>query len=270
MTTLSLNGVWDLEMPINSDNSEHFPAKVPGSVYAALLAAGKMEDPFYRDNEMAALALIENDFVFSRAFCVPPELLACERILLRFEGIDTVADVFLNGALLFHADNMHITWEADVTGKLRQDENLLCMKIDSPTRHIREAYQKSRADGAADAMQGFPLLRKAHCMFGWDWGARLPDAGIWRDVTLLGINGARIVDVLVEQTHEEEQVALNIKTTLDEFYPGKYEVRVKLTAPDGETYTASGADCSLTVKTRSLVAKRPWRSAALLHRGDAF
>ena len=49
--------------------------------------------------------------------------------------------------------------------------------------------------------EGFPNLRKAHCMFGWDWGPRLPDAGIWRDISLIGIRTARIRDVYVRQYH---------------------------------------------------------------------
>ena len=60
-----------------------------------------------------------------------------------------------------------------------------------PPRFIREAYEERPLEGSSDAMRGFPYLRKAHCMFGWDWGPRLPDAGIWREVELMAFDTAR-------------------------------------------------------------------------------
>ena len=72
------------------------PASVPGSVYQDLIANGKMEDPYYRDNELKALKIMENDFTYETHFAVPKELRSCRRVLLHFEGIDTLADIFLN------------------------------------------------------------------------------------------------------------------------------------------------------------------------------
>lgn len=66
-------------------------------------------------------------------------------------------------------------------------------------------------EGSSDAMEGFPLLRKAHCMFGWDWGPRLPDAGIWRGISLVGVNDARLEQVYVIQNHETEKVTLSFQ-----------------------------------------------------------
>jgi beta-mannosidase len=52
-------------------------------------------------------------------------------------------------------------------------------------------------------------------MFGWDWGPRLPDAGIWRDIELAGINGARIDSVYVTQRHKRGVVDLDFKVEVD-------------------------------------------------------
>ena len=109
---------------------------------------------------------------------------------------------------------MHRTWEFDVKGLLRPGENDIAVQFASPTKFIKEAYAASRADGSSDAMVGFPHIRKAHCMFGWDWGPRLPDAGIWRDMALIAVDTARIRDVLVLQHHENGAVRLEIRTSL--------------------------------------------------------
>lgn len=58
-------------------------------------------------------------------------------------------------------------------------------------------------------------LRKAHYMLGWDWGAHLPDAGIFRPVSLIGIKEARIDSVYVIQKHENENVNLKLNVWIN-------------------------------------------------------
>ncbi len=191
----SLNGQWDL---ICGDG-QTVTGQIPGSVYSFLLAAGQMEDPFYRDNERKALALMEEDYTFRRSFDLPENIARCAHQVLRFDGIDTLSDVYLNGVKLGSTDNMHIAWEYPVQTLLKEKDNELTVVTHSPLRFIREADRNHHLGGSDEAMRGFPHLRKAHCMFGWDWGPRLPDQGIWRDVRLLGWEEVRIRDVRVKQ-----------------------------------------------------------------------
>ena len=245
MKQLSLNGPWTLDIPGSAFMA--VPAEVPGSVYHDLLAAGRIPDPFYRDNETEALKLMEYDFHYSRAFQADGELLDCGAVLLRCEGLDTLAAVYINGAEAGRADNMHRTWEFDVKDLLREGENNIAVHFASPTKFIRESYAADPADGTADAMEGFPSLRKAHCMFGWDWGPRLPDAGIWRDISLIGVDTARIRDVLVKQFHEDGRAALEIDTHIIRLTDAPAEVRVSVTAPDGTVLTGAGETCRIEV-----------------------
>ena len=166
-------------------------ATVPGSVYGDLLQAGKMEDPFWKDNEIEALKLMDYDYEYRTSFSCDDELLESDEVILRFEGLDTIADIMLNGVKLGHADNMHRTWEYSVKDILKQSDNILSVYFYSPTKFIADAFAKAPTRGTEDAMNGFVHIRKAHCMFGWDWGAHLPDAGIWRPVSLLGIDTAQ-------------------------------------------------------------------------------
>ena len=197
------------------DSDQWFPAQVPGSVYADLLANGQMADPFYRDNEEAALKWMEHDFVYQTMFDVSEEYFACQEVLLHFEGLDTLATIWFNDTLLGKADNMHRVWEFPVKTLLQRTNNVLRIQFASPTKYIAEEYEKDPLDGSEEAMRGFSKLRKAHCMFGWDWGPRLPDAGIWRPVSLLGITEGRLADVSVTQQHEEGRVTLQIGVTAE-------------------------------------------------------
>ena len=250
MKKLSLNGEWLLSIP-----GSRFPetkAVVPGSVYHDLLTAGLIQDPFDRDNEDEALKIMEYDFIYSRDFNVSAELLDCDSVILRCDGLDTLASVDINGKPAGKADNMHRTWEFDVKALLKEGTNSIRVTLASPTKYIREAYEKKPLEGSSDAMRGFPYLRKAHCMFGWDWGPHLPDAGIWRDIGLTGVNKARLRDVYISQDHEPGRVTLKVKSRTDRVTDGAVRIAVAVKTPDGRTVSAEGADSVLTIENPQL------------------
>lgn len=230
---------------------------VPSSVYSTLLDQGLMPDPFYRINELDALKLMDNDFRYETTITLSEEERSAERCILRFEGIDTLGDVFLDGVLLGSTKNMHRTWEFDITSFAKEKEELLLsVKLYSPVKYIREEQKKSYVRGSSDAMEGFPHLRKAHCMFGWDWGPRLPDAGLFRDVSILAVNKARISAVLLTQEHSisgktvhgnlVSSVRLNARIEVDWTEPTAFDrsvyAELSVKTPDGEkTYQAESA-----------------------------
>ncbi len=214
MVRMDLDGTWQLEIVGETAvaelgiSAEVRDAQVPGSVYGALLAAGEIPDPYMRDNELRLLPLMENDFIYSRSVEVPENLRNAEEVILHFSGIDTLADIYWNDTFLGHTDNMHRSWEYVLTDMVNDGENRLRVVLHSPTKFCREENEKVFAGGTPDAMRGYPHLRKAHCMFGWDWGPRLPDAGLFRSVCLLGISEARLGTPLILQEHEKERVRL--------------------------------------------------------------
>lgn len=221
-----LNGTWELRLGERTPLEGH----IPGSVYSILLENEAMEDPFWRDNELKALALMEENSLFTRQFRAEEALFDADRILLRCEGLDTLCELRLNGKIIGRADNFHRTWEFDVTDALRHGENLLEIAIASPTRAIRAMDDKRHVGCSIQAMRGCSHLRKPHCMFGWDWGPRLPDMGIWRDIELLGVTGSRLENVVIRQQHQNGQVWLTVNVQ----QTGSAAVEITLTAPDGQ------------------------------------
>ncbi|MBQ8974059.1 MAG: glycoside hydrolase family 2 protein, partial [Clostridia bacterium] len=239
---ISLNGAWKMR-PVGEE--EWLCATVPGSVYADLLDAGKMEDPYWRANELDAFDLMEKDYVYTRTYELSGEDLECDALLLECDGLDTVATVLVNGERVLEADNMHRTWVVDVLEVSREGTNTIEITFHSPNRYVKEAYAKCKAEGSSDATIGFPHLRKAHCMFGWDWGPRLPDAGIWRDIRLVSVQTARMTSVYVHQEHEDGAVTLSFDaefesyTGLCECMEPEYSVHYTVTAPDGQTFEST-------------------------------
>ena len=245
MKIISLSGPWQLR--VLGWGKSPVAATVPGSVYHDLLTAGEIPDPFYRDNETEALKIMDHDFCYTRDFDVPEAFLRSDAVILRAEGLDTLAEISVNGAEIGKANNMHRIWEFDAKPFLRPGKNTIQVLFRSPTRFIKEAYVKAPADGTDDAMKGFPALRKAHCMFGWDWGPRLPDAGIWRDIALLGVNTARIEHVQVFQRHEASRVTCRVVTHVKHLTDGPVSAAVLIIGPDGRRFTAEGLDCEITI-----------------------
>lgn len=250
MKQLSLNGEWTLEIP-ESDFAS-VPATVPGSVYHDLLTAHRIPDPFYRDNEGEALKLMDHDFYYSRRFYLDEAFLKADRLLLRAEGLDTIARITLNGKVVGCADNMHRIWEFDIKALAVPGENDIVVQFESPTRYIRDAYARSVADGSSDAMVGFPNIRKAHCMFGWDWGPRLPDAGIWRDIAILAVEKARIRDVRVDQHHGGDGVKLNVLPHIDGTADAENEISVQILGPDGSVFNGNGKNAEIHIEAPML------------------
>ncbi|MDO4739358.1 MAG: glycoside hydrolase family 2 protein, partial [Eubacteriales bacterium] len=248
MQTISLNGLWKMR---EVQSEQWLSANVPGSVYADLLDNGKMDDPFWRDNEYQAFDLMEKDYLYARSFTLRAEDLDCDALLLHCEGLDTLAEVTVNGACVLMANNMHRTWSVNVLENVHEGENTIEILFLSPNRFLREAYANTPVNGTPDCTQGFPLLRKAHCMFGWDWGPRLPDAGIWRDISLQKINKAKFVGVRVHQEHAAGQVTLSFHSEIDtwtglcECMEPEYSVRYTLTAPDGTQTSAVNDDITV-------------------------
>lgn len=245
MEKQSLNGTWQMQIlgeNVYGISEKEIPAQIPGSVYGTLLEKGMMPDPYYRMNELDALKLMENDFRFTTTFSLTQEQIDSDYLLLHFDGIDTLADIYVNDRYLGHADNMHRVWEFDLADAARAGENELRVELSSPTRYIREENAKVYTGGSTDSMKGFPHIRKAHCMYGWDWGPRLPDAGIFREVSVLSGRKARLEQVYITQRWEQDrqEVTVCYDVSIEDFVSeaeqeASYEIRIALYDEQGET-----------------------------------
>jgi beta-mannosidase len=182
---------------------EWLDAAVPGSVHTDLMAAGIIPDPFARRFELGCHWVDAERWVYKTHFAFAPDD-ALPRRVLRFDGLDTIASVFLDGEKLAEHDNMFVPLELDVSERLTPGGHELRVELEPAVAVGRERRARYLAsEGLRSNVVRFDeqaFVRKAQYMFGWDWGPRLVSAGIWRPVTLVEHAG-RIQDVLVEQMH---------------------------------------------------------------------
>ena len=192
---LSLDGDWQVA---KAGTKDWFPAKVPGCIHTDLMAAGKIADPFYRDNVNGDQWVGETNWVYRRSFHVPKAALKHDRVLLRCEGLDTLASIKINGQDVGTADNMFRTWEFDVKSALKAGKNSIEVLLTSPMPLIKER------DGEKKLYNGVPgrsWVRKEPCSFGWDWAPVLATSGIWRNISIQTFDQARLDVVRVSQDH---------------------------------------------------------------------
>ncbi len=233
MKLASLSGTWSMK---RTTDNEWIPATVPGSVYSALLAAGRMEDPFFRENEYEALELSRHDYEFERWFPLPDGALAHPQVLLACEGLDTLCEVFLNGHRVLVGENMHHTYEVDVRDVLEAGDNHIRVLFRSPVAHVLAKQAENPLWNVGDAVEGISHLRKAHCMFGWDWGPKLPDMGIFREISLVAYDDARLEDVYITQHHAAGRVDLDMRVRMTNCRADGATLRVCVEGPDGSRH----------------------------------
>ena len=210
METLSLDGKWRVYQGGTTDS---LPAQVPGCIHTDLLAAGKIPDPFYRDQELAVQWIGEVGWVYARQVEVPAALLNHEAVRLRCEGLDTLATVSINGREAGRADNMFRTWEFDVKPLLVPGTNSIEVQFASTLPYIQAREKERRLPNwnARHEITGRSWVRKEPCNYGWDWGPVLITCGIWRHISLVAFDTARLTGVQILQDHTQSgQVVLSV------------------------------------------------------------
>ncbi len=241
VTQQPLDGSWQLR-EIGTD--DWLAAQVPGGVHTDLMAAGRIADPFVGDEELRVQWVAERDWEYRRDFALDAALAESERVELVFDGLDTLAEIRLNGELLGSADNMFIVWRWDVTRHLRPGRNELAVVFRSAVRRGAELDSVRHLDTVEGQLPGAPYLRKAPCHFGWDWGPKLPNVGFWQGVRLVGWSGARLGEVRMSQSLQgsRARIAAEVRVERAVARPtgsaGALEVVMSVERPDGRTQIA--------------------------------
>ena len=230
MHQTDLGGTWTM----TGEDGRSFLSEVPGSVLKTLLDHGAIRDPFDGMNEEAACGETRHRWSFERTFRMAEEDLRSAEADLVFDGLDTLATVELNGQTVARTDNMHRTWRIPVKEALRPGENRLRVSFEPALDWVENAARENpdvTYDGGSE-LKGTGFLRKAHYMFGWDWGPRLPDAGIWRGARVECYD-YRLEEIRVHQEHTPERADLEVRAGT-----GAELISLELADPEGRVIAA--------------------------------
>jgi len=192
-------------------------ATVPGCIHLDLMRARKIPDPFFGTNETQVQWVGERDWEYRRTFSLARAhpALSAERVDLVFEGLDTFAEVRLNGRLVGRSDNMFIPWRFNVRRALKAGRNALVVRFTSPEAVIAGQQRAHPRLARLPGLRPQAFVRKAQCHFGWDWGPRLVTSGIWRPCRLEWRSVARLADVFARTADISDAsatVAVDVET----------------------------------------------------------
>ena len=234
-TRIKLSQNWQFRQ---HGSSNWLPAIVPGTVHTDLLANEKIEDPFYRTNEVDLQWIDKVDWNYFSEFSLSESDLFKSFHDLVFEGLDTYAEVRLNGHKIFETDNMFCQWRTDCTPFLIPGKNQLQVYFHSPINRdlpklAKLGYQppavsdESERGGLGDKKVSV-FARKAPYHYGWDWGPRLVTSGIWRPVYLECWDRVRIRDMqIVQESLTDTRAKLTARFEIEADYEGEASLTLK-------------------------------------------
>ncbi|MFY0681137.1 MAG: glycoside hydrolase family 2 protein [Thalassovita sp.] len=229
-----LNSGWVLSQS-NADLT--VAVDLPSDVHSALLAAGKISDPYWRDTEVSLDWVHESEWVLTRAFTI--EQVPAGRMTLTFDSVDCHALVFLNGTQIGMCESQFLRYDFDVTSAIQQGENSLEVRFLSNST-IAKAKQDSFPFPVPHLQWNcriphYNFLRKTQCHAGWDWNIALSPLGIYGDVSLRHTPHTRLDEVLVRQHHSNDQVTVDFALYFDAAEAGQTQAYVLI---DGQTIEA--------------------------------
>ena len=216
----SLNQGWTLTGDTLDINMQ---VDVPSVVQQSLYENGVIPHPYLGTVENQLLWISDHPWGYMLRFDADKDLLEKESVELVFEGIDTYADVSLNGEKLFFSDNQFRAWKHEVKDLLKEKDNLLevhFIRYDSTQLALYEQHQPKLPEKYA-------VSRKAPYQHGWDWAPKYKNVGIWKPVKLEGWNDARLENAyIVTQAANEEKAELMLHLVVENETDCTYEVGV--------------------------------------------
>lgn len=233
----SLSGAWQFRQ-IGTD--EWSPAQVPGEVHLDLMAQGRIPDPFVGDQELRVQWVAQSDWEYQRTFQLAPELSDLASIDLVCDGLDTLADVYLNDRLVGRGNNMFRRYRWEVKSLLHEGENEIRIRFASPVKYAQARQAVQPLICPIQSIPGGPHLRKASYQWGWDWAPQLPAIGIWKDLRLEATSTVRLEEVHLRQRHQVGEVTLSARIHIAGREVAGARVEVRVMPPAGPVLVAQG------------------------------
>jgi beta-mannosidase len=229
--SLDLTGRWEFKQyPLSArrmrdlDSADWEGTTVPSSIFNSLIAVDKIKQSDIDANPEDFSWVSEEPWIYRKIFDVREELLGCDRVDLVFDGLDTIASIWLNDKLVGRTGNMFIPFRFDVTELLKPQDNSLLVKFEPAVRYAKKLMGRYTTFSESDFSNPYRVyIRKAQYQFGWDFCPALPGCGIWRPVRLEGIKKAGLADLHIRTVDCNHRYAdIKITAELDKLTKEKF------------------------------------------------
>lgn len=208
------------------------PMQIPGDTFSALIAAGKIPDPYFGTNELDTLWVGRADWLLSREVTIEPGFLDHRHVFLHIDSLDTIAEIRINGQTASRSSNMFTGLRIDIGEYLKAGENLFEVLLYSAEKRAVELSEQLPYPVPYSV---YPvqsphrnLVRKVQCHSGWDWGPCLMVSGIYGRAYLASCERGRIDSVSTEQTRRGENWNLAVTVEYFAYEPSSIAVEISV------------------------------------------
>lgn len=204
------------------NEESYYDANVPGNIFLDLQKNNIIQDPFFGDNEQKVQWVSHKGWIYELDFKLDNGFLNLKKHNLVFEGLDTYAEVKLNGKNVLEANNMFRKWIIPVSDLINKENKIQI--IFTPSLYIDSIKAASYPYLFPDSRS---FTRKAPYQNGWDWGAKLVTMGIWKKVYLEGYDNFKINDIYIQQnkiTKNKADISAIIEIVSEEIIPLEIEI----------------------------------------------
>jgi beta-mannosidase len=230
------------------DDRRWIPARVPGTVLADLLAAGRIPDPYVGTQSLLSEWVPQRTWVYRRRLRTTAPAPG-QRSFLEFDGIDHAATVHLDGKLIARHEGMFVPLVVEVTGRLGPGEHSLAVVVEpAPVSQPQVGHTSA------------VTVHKSRMGYGWDFCPRLVQQGLWAPARLRTTGSLRLADVWARPALTGTDGRVAVRLQIDGDAVGAVAECV-LRDPDGAVVATAdtaltGPDTEITLKVR---APRRWQ-----------
>ncbi|CAL8069239.1 unnamed protein product [Orchesella dallaii] len=266
ITLNSIRGlnVWTASSKNGTEGEEiSVPAGVPGGIYSDLEESNVLGSAVYHEyNDMENKWVGRLDWTFTRDFVVSPEVNEKSEIVLVCEGLDTVAEVFINDVSVGNSENMFARYVFDVKSAVKEGQNTIRVAFRSPVEYAQTKFREHNEtlgykvvpESLVPEYRGenqAQMIRKMQAAFSWDWGPSYPNSGIWKNIYIEAYNGAIIRDVMIfsepNQSVPDESNATTWTVTARVYYDSGIDEEVDLSFERVDSTVATTTKVNITI-----------------------
>lgn len=261
---LDLNGAWmargfdgqhggpESFLGERADLRTFLPAQVPGDIHLDLQRAGLVGDYNIGLNAQEQRWVEEQYWLYRRTFDAPADA-AGKRAWLVFEALDLCARIFLNGEEIGSHANRFVPCRLDVTGRLREGKNVLCVLVESGLYSVSEKPGRDYSLQMDHQLHKRSWLRKPQYSFSWDWAPRLVNVGIHGDVRLEWTDAPRLDSLTIypELSEDHSAAKIHVVAFVDRVTDANPKATLRVRVPE------AGAETTVDVELKEDVTRVP-------------
>lgn len=191
------------------------PARIPGCIHTDLMRAEAIPDPRIGFNERDQQWIGRTDWVYECSFDLTTDHLNHERLDLACDGLDTIAELFLNDQPIGSAANQFHPHRFNLRSAARNGTNTLRILFRSPIKHIFAEQARLGARPVNGDWDPYIFIRKAACNFGWDWAPKVATCGVWKAIRVEAWSGVRIAEMRPLTRRNEQEWTVEVHVALE-------------------------------------------------------